>query len=594
MFQPPNSVGPRVDPPAGRPSLNQARTPNPPVAPQPDLTSVGTPAAGGAPSDLAGNQVLANILRGSDGSAWYLRKEQSKVTMFGEHPGKKYATVFEGTLNGQLINGQYWDCPKGTRTLRGQLQLQVQNNGDTLRVNHQTGGLDIVELNAYAIDNDQLPRADRAPGFSSTSVSDLDGAWRNGGVHLYLREVDGRIVGWMEKSFQRGQKPELARVAFGTRQNDGRVSFQLISLPKGHATGSVNETYLLDDAFHLRRLGGATLVRDSVDIARMAEEIDKRFKNRCVGFGYAIAQEGAVVKTGGGGRRFLPMDGFDMAFDADTQKDTQSTAKTITAVAVLHLLNAKGMDVDDRIVSWLPKTWKKGAGVESLTFKHLLTHKSGLVGNGDPDEYENLKKTIETGPVNMNWIVPAFDYQNCNFALFRLLIPYLENRSEMHNFEDNGLSGATINERCSDRYIEYVRDHVLLPSGLENPQPTYTSSNIAYSYNFQNQNVAGYPQQANQRYEGGAGGWVVSARDYVKFLAALDNGVLLATSQVAQMKSERLGIFATGSAIGNVLLSWWIDRRLELRLVRIWSRRPRVCCDVCQQRPVLHYDQLGE
>ncbi len=151
----------------------------------------------------------------------------------------------------------------------------------------------------------------------------------------------------------------------------------------------------------------------------------------------------------------------------------------------------------------------------------------------------------------MSWASPVFEYQNCNLAMFRIIIPYLEKKSDMLNFEDNGVSGATLNERCSVRYINYVRNHVLLPAGLENPQPTYTSNNIAYSYNFEKQNVAGYAQPDNQRWETGAGSWIVSARDYVKFLAALENGKLIPKNRVSEMKSSELGIFATSSAIGN-------------------------------------------
>ena len=373
-----------------------------------------------------------------------------------------------------------------------------------------------------------------------------------GDLHYYLREVDGRIVGWVEQSFASGQKPTIARVAFGTRDGDGKVDFELIPLPKGQATSSSTERYLIDDAFHLRRLGGSTLVRDSINLDKFGEELVSRFNNRCVGFGYAVAFEGKVVKTGGGGVRALGNDGVPFPFDADTQKDSQSTSKTITAVAVMHLLDAKGMSVNDRIIDWLPRNWQKGPGVESLTFKNLLTHKSGLKGHGDPDEYGNLQKSIATGPVDMNWILPAFDYQNCNFAMFRIIIPYLEDKSAMLNFEDNGLSGATLNERCSARYINYVRNHVLLKAGLDNPQPIYTSSNISYSYNFEKQNVAGYPQQENQRYEIGAGSWVVSARDYAKFLAALENGKIIPDARVTEMKSDWLGLYATSSSIGNV------------------------------------------
>ncbi len=174
-------------------------------------------------------------MRGNDGSAWYVRQEQSKVYMFGEHPGKKYATIFEGTIDSHEINGKYWDCPKGERTFKGILVLRIEEHGVKLVVQSKSGGIDLSELKSYAIENAQLPTAYRKPGFSSTSKEDLDGAWRSGDMNFYVREVDNRIVGWVEQSFATGQKPVVARIALGSRQADGRIAFQLISLPKGQA-----------------------------------------------------------------------------------------------------------------------------------------------------------------------------------------------------------------------------------------------------------------------------------------------------------------------------------------------------------------------
>ena len=513
------------------------------------------PSSGHAgPQGLANNKVLADVYRANDGGAYFVHTIDKQVYIFGEHPGLGYAVVIEGTIDGQMIHGSYWDVPKGTRANRGSVKLQIQNSGQRLVVHHSTGGFTITHLEPYAIQNHQLPRANRTPGFYTTKADDLDGAWRTGSQHLYIREVDGKVIGWLESQFASGDKPVTASIMIGDRTQSNQVLFKQVSVPKGQGHGSRQTSFIVQDAFHIRQLGGAVFVKDIMNFEKFGNEIIARFKNESVGFGYAIAHEGKIVQSGGWGNRLLAMDGGPLPFTADTQKCTQSTSKTITAAAIIHLLHSKGMSVDDKIIDYLPKYWEKGPMTEHLTFAHLLRQRSGLTDYGDPDEYASLKQTIKTGPSNMNWIVPQFEYRNSNFALFRIIIPYLDKPSDMHNFEQNGLRGDSINERCSTRYLHYVRDHILLPAGIANPQANYTSNNKAYSYNYLNQNVAGYPQQAGQLYEMGAGSWVLSAKDYALFLAALENGVILPKDRVAEMKSKGLGLYTTSSVIGTVFM----------------------------------------
>ncbi len=506
------------------------------------------------PTGLIDNQQLANVYRANDGGAYYVRTLQNKVYIFGEHPGKEYAVVIEGTRNGQFITGQYWDVPKGKRANKGSVNIQVQSSGQRLVVQSSTGGFGINTLEPYAIQNNQLPIAKRRPGFQTTVVNDLDGAWRTGNTHLYICEVDGKIIGWQEPDFASGSKPTLTHVMIGARNNSGNVVMNAVSVPKGQHQSNANMTFVIDDAFHLRQLGGAKYIKDIMDFQEFAQEITFKLKNNCVGFGYAIAHEGKVVKSGGWGYRLRPQDGGPLSFDADTQKCDQSTSKTITAAAVMHLLHSKGLTIDDKIIDYLPQYWEKGPNTENLTFAHLMRHCSGLTDYSDPDEYQNLKKSIKTGPSNMNWIVPQYEYRNCNYAMFRIIIPYLHKPADMHNFEDNGLRGDSINERCSKRYRDYVRNNILLPAGLANPQAHYTSSNVAYSYNYLKQNVAGYQHQPDQLYEMGAGSWVLSAKDYAMFLAALETGKILPPAKVAEMKSKGLGMFTISSEIGTAYM----------------------------------------
>jgi hypothetical protein len=306
----------------------------------------------------------------------------------------------------RTLDGQW----SARRALQGTVRFRVEDDGERLVVTDVEGGLGLKSLNSFSIPVLQLPPAIRPPGFYATSAGDLDGAWRSSQSSLYVREVGENVVGWEEMHFGLGQQPTFARVILANRNdaNSTQVAARYIDLPKGAGLQDIDGTVIVDDAFHIRRLGGDKWYRDVFNVNQLAAEIESRFQDKCVGYGYSIAHEGQIVKGGGGGCRLLASDGGPLPFTEDTQKDTQSTAKTITAVAALHVMEAHGLDVDDFIEPYLPHYWPKGPGVEFLTFGHLLSHRSGLSDIGDADEYDNLKQTIATGSPGQNWILPEY------------------------------------------------------------------------------------------------------------------------------------------------------------------------------------------
>ena len=83
---------------------------------------------------------LTRTYRGADGSALYTRAVGEKVVGLGEHPGTRMAFVFEGTRSGMSISGRWWDVAKGTRSRRGELELDYSAGGSTLR---RSGGDDL-------------------------------------------------------------------------------------------------------------------------------------------------------------------------------------------------------------------------------------------------------------------------------------------------------------------------------------------------------------------------------------------------------------------------------------------------------------------
>jgi CubicO group peptidase (beta-lactamase class C family) len=157
--------------------------------------------------------------------------------------------------------------------------------------------------------------------------------------------------------------------------------------------------------------------------------------------------------------------------------DIASVTKAVTAVAVLKLLADKQLSLQTPIAGYLPHTWQLGRNVNTITFEELLTQTSGTIepnGTPFPDTgYVALKVTMSQ-PVYLTlpgrgaspkWTKQSCKqdyqqrltgshtvlcYQNANFALFRILIPYL------NGFNDSGLSDGQIQTQTDSLYLGYM------------------------------------------------------------------------------------------------------------------------------------------
>jgi len=496
--------------------------------------------------------VISPVYRSDDGGAVYVRRDGNNFVWFAEHPGKGYAQVYSGIVNGNTITGKYWSVPKGKATETGELSLRIDKAGQELVRTSSTGGFPFTRLAPIALDSFAAPKGKEA-GFYSTSATDLDGAWdcSNGGRY-YMRETDTHVVWFAERFGLYNNRPTWAQVFIGERLTPDVVRGVYFDLPKGPTKAKGNyEIWTRDGAYKLRDWKGSnprTWTKDMVDFNKFAANIEREFKNKCVGFGYAIYSNGNMVKYGGGGNRLQKQDGGPFPMDHRTQKDAQSTSKSITAMAVMHGLLATGHDTVTRIESYLPGHWKLGKDAKLVTFRDLLQHKSGFKDVGDPDEIGNIKKTISNG---VSLERGAFEYENVNFALFRVILPYLVDWKGMKAFEKSvKYDDKKINEECSGRFVQYAKKHLFSTTGSPLIQCDYTSNNFAYAYNFEKPTVKGYPQQKGQHLECGAGAWVLSAEQYGRILAAFDNARYFSKYTVQSMKDNRLGMYGNNGALG--------------------------------------------
>jgi len=197
-----------------------------------------------------------------------------------------------------------------------------------------------------------------------------------------------------------------------------------------------------------------------------------------------------------------------------------SVSKVLTAIGVLQSLSKNGLTLDSKIWPYLHTDWQAVAGpnINTITFGELMTHRSGfrVDCSGSPN-YALIKTQITTGVTLSNKKKPP--YNNCNFAIFRELLPFMEG----HPIGGSDSSRAA---QSADFYIDYMKSHVFKKAGLSTRNCKPASSPGLPT-------VLSYPNPAGSAHgtnwgdwtlKCGAGGWNLSALDLFTILNALMNG----------------------------------------------------------------------
>ncbi|WP_157482694.1 serine hydrolase, partial [Geofilum rubicundum] len=117
------------------------------------------------------------------------------------------------------------------------------------------------------------------------------------------------------------------------------------------------------------------------DINKFAENLENYINwnnDEPIGWSYSISKNGVLRKAKAFGSARTIADG-QLDFKTTKKINVASVSKFYTAIAVMQLLEANDLTIDDKIVSHLPPAWwNVGPGVDDLTFRELLTHTSGL------------------------------------------------------------------------------------------------------------------------------------------------------------------------------------------------------------------------
>jgi len=513
----------------------------------------------------AAAEELTRIYAGEDGGALYTRTEGATFVAFGEHPGNNYAFVLRGTIKDNVIEVDWWDVPKEKRPRKGQATLQWSQNGARIV---RTGGSPFGPDTFHEVKPELVPWPGvKAAGFQGQGAGDLNGAFNaQDKSRWYIRETAYGVVGVAEADAQPGERPRWVAVFFGkrTQKGAGSISGEWFDVAKGldRKKGSFGAV-LMEPATAIwgRELTiqlsgtqrGVKIEPDyAVDYSKMAQVIETYMKGSdAVGWSYAIAGNGTILRKGAGGSRQLKQDGGQRDFTTNTLAQAASASKLVTAATLAKVLKDNGYDFNDKVAQFLPQCWKRGPGVNSLTFGDIASHHSGFSGKAtdeavpDDNRAKRVRKTFEMGQVKK--LKPGeFDYQNANYETFRYLAPLVGKRKKaLGIFEKFDCKDtAMLNEQIAVLFNELTFDMLRLAGLTPGKDASFLpqgDDDFSLNYDWKDRKKEGNPPNKQGPYRGGAGYLALSAVGAGKFLAAFDGGEILPMSWVRTMKNEKYG-----------------------------------------------------
>jgi len=276
-----------------------------------------------------------------------------------------------------------------------------------------------------------------------------------------------------------------------------------------------------------------------ISVAKLSQNIAARLHNRVVGFVSIVGDLPSVFE----GQARTAADPPKTAMLPDLPINVASISKLVTTIAVLKSIAKNHLTLDTKISPYLYSDWKQGPFINTITFRELLSHAAGFREGcgGSNTTYAVLKQQIADGVKKSDMVDPngnpVHSYNNCNFAIFRELLPRMEHASIAAQPES--LRAA----QSASFYIGYVNQTVfqpaaVLPRTCRPPQGPNDITGYPYA------TILSYPSPpgashgtdwGNWTLACGGGGWVLSAGDLYKVINGIANGSLLTKAEKDEM-----------------------------------------------------------
>ena len=275
------------------------------------------------------------------------------------------------------------------------------------------------------------------------------------------------------------------------------------------------------------------------DVDGFGKSLHAALKDSVAGYVMRLRQHGNTIYTLEWNWAKRPSDGSE-GWNPDVRMHIASVSKLITAIAMTRVLNEKKMSYDTPIINWLPGYWTKGPNINKITFRDLMTQRSGFNTGKSDSDFEFMKTNVAAGVTG----VGTYHYQNMNFGLCRILLSTITgvipvgavfNVPFMPNFNDLVWDLVTING-----YASYVAAHVFTPAGVSGPTLSHPTPD-ALAYNF--------PVSGNGWNSGdlstmaGGAGWHASVDDLLNVMGAFRrNGSIMSKTDAQTMLDDGFGI----------------------------------------------------
>lgn len=163
-----------------------------------------------------------------------------------------------------------------------------------------------------------------------------------------------------------------------------------------------------------------------------------------------VAEKGEVIYKNGFGMANFE---WEVPNTSDTKFRLASVTKQFTACAVMQLVQAGKLDLNEPISSYLPD-YPKATG-DLITLHHLMTHTSGIPNYTDDGSYQDIM-ILQT---SVEELIERFKDLPLEFA-----------PGKQFNYSNSGyvLLGAIIEAAAGESYAEVLTEQIFEPLGMTN------------------------------------------------------------------------------------------------------------------------------
>jgi CubicO group peptidase (beta-lactamase class C family) len=312
-------------------------------------------------------------------------------------------------------------------------------------------------------------------------------------------------------------------------------------LRPAHIEGIVSSKGLLEGKLEFKF--PPDLLVAHLNVKAFCDQLHATLKDQVNGYVARLNKNGSPICTLQWNWAKRPSDG-SLGWNTDRPMHIASVSKLITAIALTKLLDAKGISYDAAIIDYLPTYWQKGQNIDKITFRHLMTHRSGFSTGGSSSDYAFMKGKVAAGVMN----VGQYDYENMNFGLGRILIAVINGNiaKDAHpqfpfiqNWPDIFWDVVTISA-----YKKYVEDNVFKPAGVSGPTLDHPGADaLAYTFPVSGN---GWNSGDLQSMSGGAA-WHMSVNQLLNVMGTFRRkGTIMSNAKAQAMLDAGFGIDVVG------------------------------------------------